>query len=134
MLSVSQSADILGITPSRVRALIKNGSLRASKAGRVWLLEEKDVLQRASENPKAGRPAMRTKSHRCSPEQEAVALEAMRADGHALYLSCKEYFRFRPSGDIIRQAESAEEASFYMAVADFFLQQCQAQLVAEGVY
>ncbi len=45
MLSVSQSADILKITPSRVRALIKNGSLHASKAGRIWLLEEKDVLQ-----------------------------------------------------------------------------------------
>ncbi len=134
MLSVSQSADILGITPSRVRALIKNGSLNASKIGRVWLLEEKDVLQRVSENPKAGRPKTKAKSHHRISEQEAPALEAVCADGHALYLSCKEYFRFRPSGDIIRQAESAEEASFYMAVADFFLQQRQAQLVAEGVY
>lgn len=131
MLSVSQSAELLGVSTSRVRALIQSGALPASKVGRAWLLEEKDVIQRAAEHPKAGRPAKREP---CTGKEDATAAEAASENGRALYLSCKEYFRFRPSSETIRGAESAEEASFYMAVADFFLQQRQAQLVAEGVY
>lgn len=35
---------------------------------------------------------------------------------------------------MMRAAQTHEEASFFMAVADFFLQQEQARLVAEGVF
>ena len=133
MLSVSQSAEMLGISASRVRFLIKSGSLPATKVGHAWLLEEKDVLQRASEHPKAGRPTTR-KDLEHNFERTTDELDSASIDGHKLYASCKEYFRFRPSSETIRQAATAEEASFYMAVADFFLQQRQAQLVAEGIY
>lgn len=133
MLSVSQSAELLGISASRIRFLIKNGSLPATKVGRAWLLEEKDVMQRASEHPKAGRPTTRENTA-CGFEDSPDEASPKKTDGHALYLSCKEFFRFRPSSETIRHAASAEEASFYMAVADFFLQQRQAQLVAEGIY
>ena len=133
MLSVSQSAELLGISASRVRFLIKSGSLHATKVGHAWLLEEKDVLQRASKHPKAGRPATR-KNLEHSFERTTDELDSEGIDGHKLYVSCKEYFRFRPSSETIRHAATAEEASFYMAVADFFLQQRQAQLVAEGIY
>ena len=74
MLSVGESARQLGVSPSRVRALIKEGRLPAAKNGREWMIREEDVLQ------------------------------------------------------------SQEEASFYMAVFDFFLQQRQRELVKEGVF
>ena len=132
MLTVSQSAEMLGVSGARVRVLIKEGVLPAKKVGCAWLLEEKDVLQRASKHPKAGRPAREVREEAWLLEDDPI--ESRSAEGHALYLACKEYFQYRPSGEVISQADSAEEASFYMAVADFFLQQRQAQLVAEGVY
>ena len=46
MLSVRESAQQLGVSPSRVRALIKEGRLPAAKNGREWMIREEDVLQR----------------------------------------------------------------------------------------
>ena len=56
MLSVAESAEQLGVSPARVRALIKDGRLPAVKNGREWVLREEDVLQRLMEHPRAGRP------------------------------------------------------------------------------
>lgn len=47
MLSVVESAEILQVTPTRVRALIAQGALPAQKVGRTWTLREEDVMQRA---------------------------------------------------------------------------------------
>ena len=144
MLSVAQSAEVLRISPARVRALIKAGRLPAVKVGRAWCLREEDVLQRLSEHPRRGRPRTRT-------APGAVSAEAMRPYGgakpaapsrsevaperaHELYLACRELFQRVPDGKLMATAQSREEASFYMAVADFFLQQQQDRLVAEGVY
>jgi len=44
MLSVVESAERLGVSPARVRALIKAGQLPACKSGRAWVLREEDVL------------------------------------------------------------------------------------------
>ena len=56
MLSVGESARQLGVSPSRVRALIKEGRLPAAKNGREWMIREEDVLQRLMASPRAGRP------------------------------------------------------------------------------
>ena len=54
MLSVGESAQRLGVSPSRVRALIKEGRLPAAKNGREWVLREEDVLQRIMASPRGG--------------------------------------------------------------------------------
>ena len=46
MLSVVESAEILQVTPTRVRALIAQGALPAQKVGRTWTLREEDVMFR----------------------------------------------------------------------------------------
>uniref|UniRef100_A0A7C9JRW9 DNA-binding protein n=1 Tax=Muribaculaceae bacterium Z82 TaxID=2304548 RepID=A0A7C9JRW9_9BACT len=159
MLSVAQSAAMLSVSPARVRALIASGGLPAVKVGRAWCLREEDVLDRLERQPKAGRPSLRGPSDRATGAAEADAVATMveaegpaadsygssagvgdvpvasdMSDPHELYLACRECFRFLPDANLIRAAASKEEASFYMAVADFFLQQKQARLIAEGVY
>lgn len=138
MLSVSESAQILGVSSSRVRQLISNGTLRASKIGHTWTLAEEDVLDRLSRQPKSGRPSLQndaqmavgpnlTPQSRLDAEARCIAL-------HSLYLQCKQAFEFDPPIQAIESASSQEEASFYMSVADFFLQQKQRELIAQGVY
>ena len=43
MLSVSQSAALLNVSPARVRKLIAGGALPAQKIGRNWAIAETDV-------------------------------------------------------------------------------------------
>lgn len=134
MISVSEAARELGISPARVRKMISDGVLPAKKVGRAWLLEEKDVARRLLDRPKAGRPTSARTQERDAqdgfPESDAAYEDDMRE----LYLSCKEAFRFRPSPHLVAHASSAEEAAFYMTVADFFLQQKQRELVKAGVF
>ncbi len=54
MLTVPQAATALGVTPSRVHALIKCGRLPAEKIGRDWLIREEDLA--ALPERKTGRP------------------------------------------------------------------------------
>lgn len=54
-LTTKQAAERLGVTPSRVRALIKAGRLPARKDGRDWLIEERHLGRVAVRKP--GRPA-----------------------------------------------------------------------------
>jgi excisionase family DNA binding protein len=46
MITVTQAAQILGITGRRVRALIKSGKLGARRIGSVWVLDRKEVEDR----------------------------------------------------------------------------------------
>lgn len=136
MLSVVQAAEMLHVSATRVRALIKKGTLPATKVGNSWCLEEKDVLQRTMDRPKAGRPRSGTDEGAEWDDSGVIEadLESSVREGHNLYMACKDYFRYRPGMDVIASAKSAEEASFYMAVADFFLQQKQKELVERGVF
>jgi len=54
-ITTTQAAAHLGITPRHVRHLIKIGQLPAVKAGRDWLIEEKNLKQ-AEARRKPGRP------------------------------------------------------------------------------
>ena len=126
MLSVSESAEALGVSGARVRALIASGALPAVKIGRVWALREEDVFGRAAAKPRGGRPR--------EDEGDAPRDAAPSEDFRRLYRECKRAFRVRPSAADVLAAESGEEAAFYMAVADFFLKSRQAELVKAGVY
>ena len=133
MLSVAESASLLGVSPSRVRALIAEGALPAEKIGRSWVLREEDVLQRAANRPGPGRPATIAT---CAGkfEHPEPSLPTSEIDLHDLYLACKKAFSVRPDAEAIARAESTDESSFYFAVADHFLQQRQCELVRQGAY
>ncbi len=53
MLTTRQAADLLGVSPRRVRALIESGKLPARRVGRDWTVKrgDLDALER-----KVGRP------------------------------------------------------------------------------
>ena len=127
MLSVSQSAEILGISSARVRKLVSEGALDGVKIGGSWALQEASVYDRLSKKPGAGRP---TRAIDGAPADKQVPAH----DLHSLYLKCKQAFQFEPSLQAIEEAKSQEEAGFYMAVADYFLQHKQRELIAQGVY
>ena len=45
-ITVKQAAALLGVTPQRVRALIKAGMLQAEKWGRDWQIDAESVEKR----------------------------------------------------------------------------------------
>lgn len=53
-LTTAQAADRLGISPRRVRQLIKVGALTARRVGRDWLIDERALVKVAVRTP--GRP------------------------------------------------------------------------------
>ena len=130
MLSVKESADMLGVTPARVRALIAQKALPAQKVGRSWVIKEEDILDRLSRHPKAGRP-VRTTIAASGVLSSSVECNEALLDA---YVACRDAFWFRPTFEQLQQASDSEEAAFYVAVADFFLQQRQRNLVAQGAY
>ena len=60
-LTTRQASEILGISRRRVRALIKAGRLTATKFGRDWMINEKDLKEVAVRKP--GRPPKKESSH-----------------------------------------------------------------------
>ncbi|HMQ04882.1 MAG TPA: helix-turn-helix domain-containing protein [Pyrinomonadaceae bacterium] len=55
LLSTREAAQELGISPIRVRQLIQEGKLKASRVGRDYVIEEKD-LAAVQTYGKPGRP------------------------------------------------------------------------------
>ena len=53
-LTTKQTAELLGITPRRVQALIEAGRLPAQKFGRDYMINEKDL--KLVKDRKVGRP------------------------------------------------------------------------------
>src|SRR4051794_40484996 len=56
LLDVAEAARELEVDPSRVRALIADGSLEATKIGGRWLVDAASVAARRREAPGPGRP------------------------------------------------------------------------------
>ena len=54
IITTSEAAKRLGVTPNRVRALIEAKRLKAFKYGREWLIDPKDL--EAVKVRKVGRP------------------------------------------------------------------------------
>jgi len=58
-LTTEQAAERLGVSPQRVRMLIKEERLPATRLGRDWLVNEKDLKLVAVRKP--GRPPKKKK-------------------------------------------------------------------------
>ena len=87
-------------------------------------------MDRLAAKPKGGRPSIQAVSAmNGSPATDSAAEQLQIEKLKQLYAECKDAFKFRPGAACVEAAESAEEAAFYMAVADFFLKQEQAKLV-----
>ena len=54
IITTTEAAKRLGVTPTRVRALIEAKLLKAFKYGREWLIDPKDL--EAVKERKVGRP------------------------------------------------------------------------------
>lgn len=134
MLSVKEAACELGISPARVRKLIADGEIAASKVGNAWALEEKDVLDRLARRPRAGRPRKADDEHAPSACKGPRGGSERARRAKRLFLECREVLSVIPDASMIAGAESAEEAAFYIAASDFFLQRRQHELVSQGVF
>lgn len=67
MLTTEQAADRLGVTPARVRVLIREGRLPAQSFGRAHMINEDDL--KLVEDRKPGRPRKTAKA----PSEEKQA-------------------------------------------------------------
>lgn len=139
MLSVAESAQILRVSPTRIRQLISQGSLPAHKVGRSWALREEDVMQRASDRPKSGRPRSSksdVSNTKNSPQQKATMnmKRAIQPSLAEIYDTCRKTFASSPSATEISTIDDPEQAAFRIAIADFFLQRKQQELIKQGVY
>jgi excisionase family DNA binding protein len=54
LLTTKEAAELLGVTPRRVTAMIQSEQLPAEKFGRDYLIQERDLKQVADR--KVGRP------------------------------------------------------------------------------
>lgn len=55
-MSVAHAADVLDVSETRVRAMIRDGILSSRKVGRVHLVDAASVMRRFNEPVHAGRP------------------------------------------------------------------------------
>ncbi len=55
-ISIPEAADILGLSPGRVHALVINGQMPAQKVGGRWLIERGEVERRSGQKRLRGRP------------------------------------------------------------------------------
>jgi len=60
IISTTEAAKRLGVTPDRVRKMIEAKRLKATKLGSVWLIDPKDL--EAVKDRKVGRPRKASKS------------------------------------------------------------------------
>ena len=58
MLTTSEAAKLLGVSMRRVIALIESGDLTAERFGRQWMVDERSVERRASQEKLKGRPKL----------------------------------------------------------------------------
>lgn len=55
MLTTQEAADTLGVTPSRVRQLIRANALKARRRGRDWYIRMEDLDNVRNRKTKPGR-------------------------------------------------------------------------------
>ena len=58
-ITVAEASAKLGVSPARVRQLIRSGVLAAEQVAGIWLIDEKSVEARREHNPGRGRPSAR---------------------------------------------------------------------------
>jgi excisionase family DNA binding protein len=67
MLTTTQAAAALGITPSRVRQLIYAGELDGHRVGPIWLVESASVARYSRDRRPRGNPAWQKNSSAATP-------------------------------------------------------------------
>jgi excisionase family DNA binding protein len=60
LLTTAEAAAKLGISRSRVLAMIRDRRLKAEKVGRDWIIQEADLSASPVANRKPGRPRKKT--------------------------------------------------------------------------
>ena len=60
LISATEAAERLNVTPTRIRAMISSGRLKATKVGNMWVINPKDLD--AVKDRKVGRPRKARKS------------------------------------------------------------------------
>ena len=60
LISVTEAAKRLNVTPTRIRAMISSKRLKATKVGNMWVISPKDL--EAVKDRKVGRPRKAAKS------------------------------------------------------------------------
>lgn len=122
MLTVTQSADLLKISDARVRQLILEGTLPAYKCGHSWLLNEEDVVERATNRHNPGRP----RKDEATKQVVTAALQPQDKKFHRIYVECRDNYNRLPSMQELNSIKSKEEKAFRVSVPSFFLQRKQA--------
>ena len=89
MLTTKDAGERLGISASRVRQLILEKRLPATKSGRDLLIKEEDLWLVADR--KSGRPAGNEKAHMVAEEQAPYGNKAKEPDGRLLASVKKAY-------------------------------------------
>lgn len=64
LITVAEAAEIVGVTPARVRQLIREGRLPAESVGPIWLLRRGQVTTFARKPRPNGRPKQSGKKSR----------------------------------------------------------------------
>ena len=135
MISVAEAARMLDITPTRVRKLIADGRLRATKVGNRWIIAEEGVISRSLAAPRGGRPPKESQSDAgSSAAPSARTIAELYPDEHALYLACRKAFSHLHTIPAGLPATDKPEIDFYMALSDHFLQERQRDLIRRGVF
>ena len=65
LLTTQEAGKRLGISPLRVRQLILNGRLPASKFGRDWVIQEKDLKKVRDRRPEQASTTSKLDVERC---------------------------------------------------------------------
>ncbi len=56
VVSTQQAAEITGLHPETIRRLCRQGTIRAQRIGRVYVIDERDLRRYLANPPKPGRP------------------------------------------------------------------------------
>ena len=123
VLSVREAAKALGVSETRVRALLKAGLLEGEKLGRAWTVSERSVSSRLQSGAKPGRPRKAEADPRPIPDIEAA---------HRLYDEAQRVLTGCYDARLLDRARTPEEQAFWIRMADFFLQQRQQKIVGGG--
>lgn len=98
-ITVPAAAALLGVTPQRVRALIKAGMLEAEKWGRDWQIDAESVEKRRKGMGKKKEGALKAPSSHSTPSI-SPPVERFRHDGHFIPLNSISFNLWHSGGMI----------------------------------
>lgn len=58
VITTAEAAEILGVIPRRIVQLVEKNLIKGEKFGKVWMIDEQSVRDRAAEPIQNGRPKL----------------------------------------------------------------------------